>query len=61
MTNDAYWDWVADLPPELSSEEEYRRVAAIETCEEIIEYNNCRGCQFKRSCEIRKRVKGRRR
>ena len=51
ITNDAYWEWVNDLPSELKSEQEYREMQAQELCEDMKEANLCGICRLYNQCE----------
>ena len=53
ILNDAYWEWVAELPSEFKSEEEYRAMVADEACEEMIDFNYCPRCECYNKCEKR--------
>ena len=53
ILNDAYWEMVSELPPELTSEEEYRTMQAQELCDEWIKSGFCETCQYYNECEYR--------
>jgi|GEM_PF-3765428 len=61
--NDAYWEWVAELPPEYKFEKEYEqmmtREADKEHCEYLFEESDCVDCEFRRRCPFRKELRRR--
>jgi hypothetical protein len=59
--DDAYWEWVDELPPEFKSEDSFRELQSREACEEMYEYDRCQSCESKRGCELRQELRKRRR
>ena len=53
--SDAYWEWVADLPPEYKDEEAFKEAMSYDNCEERYDYDKCKGCPEKEYCSLRER------